>query len=212
MFDVARFNSGHFWYIQNLFLAVAMMFLFQKKHFKIWEVILLIFLQKCYYWLLICALASMGIGFILAETERKFDKKKLLLSLCIGVIAAGTLCGFSYGKISIWYVSDEIIIEIMRYVLSVSVAVVGICLDSIAPLRLGAAGHYIRKISTVIYLSHNLFTEFTFKIASHYGALWGEEKFFAYSAGSAVLLSFATGMALILVSEIKPFRRLKKLY
>lgn len=212
MFDFVRFDSGHFWYIQNLFLAVAIMFVFQKKHFKVWEVILLIALQKCYYWLLICSLASIGIGFILAEAEKAFDKKEAFACLCTGVIAAAILCGFSYGWFNVSYILSGILIEAMRYVLSTSVAVVGLCMDSLVPLKLGVAGRYIRKISTVIYLSHNWFVEYTFKVATYYGGVWGEKRFFVYSAGTALLLSFATGIVLIAVSEWKPFRILKKIY
>lgn len=206
------FDSGHFWYIQNLFFAVAIMFIFQKKHFKVWEVILLIILQKCYYWLLICSLASIGIGYILAETERCFDKRKLLISLCTGIIATVTLCGFSYGGLNMPYSLDDIIIEAMRYVLSTSMAVIGLCMDSAAPIKLGRMGRHIRKLSTGVYLSHNIFVEFTFKVAAHFGAVWGEKEFFIYSAGTAVLLSVATGTALVIVSEWKPFRILKKIY
>lgn len=212
MRDVANFNSGHFWYVQNLFLAVAIMFCIQKKHFKIWEVIVLIILQKCYYWLLICSLASIGIGYILAESKKAFDKKKLLGCLCTGIMAVAVLCGISYECINVPNALSDVIIEMMRYVLSVSVAVIGLCMDELVPLKLGIVGRYIRKLGTVIYLSHNFFVEFTFKIASHYGAVWGDKWYFIYSAGAAVFLSFATGIALIALSELKPFRILKKIY
>lgn len=122
MFNFVRLDYGHLWYIQNLFLAVAIMFIFKKKHFRVWEIILLIVLQKCYYWLLICSLASIGIGFILAESEKAFGKKRLITCLCTGVVSAVILCGFSYEWFSIGGVCQEIIIETMRYVLAVSVA------------------------------------------------------------------------------------------
>lgn len=212
MYDFCRFESGRFWYIQNLFMAVALMFISKKKHFKMWEVILLIVVQKCYYWLLICSLASIGIGFILAETEKLLDKKRLMICLYTGVIAAVVLCGFSYGWLNIPHALEEVAVEAMRYVLSTSVAVIGLCMDSLVPVQLGNVGRYIRKLSTVIYLSHMLFIGYTFDVAAAHGAMWGDKKFYIYSAGTVVMLSIVTGMALIIVSELKPFKILKKIY
>lgn len=212
MFEFVRFDYGHLWYIQNLFLAVAIMFIFKKKHFEVWEVILLIVLQKCYYWLLICALASIGIGYILADTEKVFDKKKMITCLCTGVIAVVILCGFSYGWLSMGEWGKEIVIETMRYVLAVSVAVFGLSLDSLVPLDFGVTGRYIRKLSTVIYLSHMMFIEPSFQVAAHNGALWGEKDYFIYSAGTAVILSIVTGIVLIIASERKLFRWLKEIF
>lgn len=212
MFNFVRLDYGHLWYIQNLFLAVAIMFIFKKKHFRVWEIILLIVLQKCYYWLLICSLASIGIGFILAESEKAFGKKRLITCLCTGVISAVILCGFSYEWFSIGGVCQEIIIETMRYVLAVSVAVVSLCMDSLVPFNLGMAGRYIRKLSTVIYLSHMMFVDFSFKVAAHNGALWAEKNFFIYSAGTAVIMSFTTGIVLVAVSGLKKFRWLRKIF
>lgn len=213
MFNFVQFNSGHIWYIQNLFLAVALMFVFRKKHFGIGEIILLIAAQKCYYWLLICALASIGIGCLLAEIEHKFDRTCCFACLGTGIAAIAVMCGFSYGWIGTRYVlGGDIMIEIMRYAASVSVAVVGLCLDTMIPLNMSVIGHYIRKLSTVVYLCHTLFIQYTFQVASSHGALWGEKKFFIYSAGTGMLLSIITGIVLIIVSEIKPFRWLKKIY
>ena len=104
MFNFVQFNSGHIWYIQNLFLAVALMFVFRKKHFGIGEIILLIAAQKCYYWLLICALASIGIGCLLAEIEHKFDRTCCFACLGTGIAAIAVMCGFSYGWIGTRYV------------------------------------------------------------------------------------------------------------
>lgn len=212
MYDFTRFDSGHLWYIQNLFLAVVMMFTFRKKHFKIGQIILLIALQKCYYWLLICALASIGIGYFLAEIECKFDWKHFFVCLCTGIVAAVVLCGFAYGWISAPVILKEVAIETMRYVLSASVAIVGLSLDSVLPLNMKVTGHYIRKLSTVVYLCHNLFVQYTFQVASGHGALWKSRDFFLYSVGTAIWLSVITGIAIIIVSEIKPFRWLKRIY
>ena len=121
------------------------------------------------------------------------------------------LCAFSYGEISV-NIFIEVVIEAMRYLLSTSVAAIGICMDLLVPLRLGIAGHYIRKISTVIYLCHNLFVQYAFEVAADHGALWGEEKFFIYSVGTAIILSFGTGILLCAISELKPFGWLKKIY
>lgn len=212
MYDYIRFDSGHFWFVQNLFLAVAIMFVFQKKHFKVWEIIFLVVLQSCYYWNLLCALTGIGIGFVLAESKKTFDKEALFIWLITAMISAGMLCGFSYGWIHVPFVLENMLIESMKYVLAVSVAVVALCMDALVPIYFGSAGRYIRKLSTVAYLSHNIFVEFTFKVASHYGAPWGDKKFFFYSAGTAILMSFTTGVILIAASEWKPLRILKKIY
>lgn len=212
MSDLVKFDNGHIWYIQNLFLAVALMFAFRKMHFKIGEIVILLIVQKCYYWLLICALANLGIGCVLADIEHKFDRKRCMMCLCTGIAAITIICGFSYGWITTSDFLQGIIIEIMRYIASTSVATVGLCLDAMIPIKMNVTGHYIRKLSTVVYLSHMLFMQYTFQVASNHGALWGEKQFFIYSAGTALILSIATGGILILLSEIKPLRWLKKIY
>lgn len=212
MSDFTRFNYSHLWYIQCLFLAVAIMYGFQKKHFKVWEILLLALLQICCHWNLLCALAAIGIGFIFAETDKLFNKCRLIICLCTGTVAAVILCGFSYEWFRIWDVCEEVVIEVMRFALAAAVALTGLCMDSLVPLDFGRAGRYVRKLSTCIYLTHLLFVNYSFKVASDHGALWGEKAFFLYSTGTAVLFSFAAGSVLIAVSEIKPFRLLKKIF
>lgn len=210
--NAARFNNGVLWYVQNLFLAVALLFVFKKKRFRMWEFVMLALLLRCYYWLLLFALLGIGIGYVLAEHEDRLGKKALLASLSGAVLSVVVLWAVIYGKLSTGTWLDLMVADLGKYTLAASMATAGICMDKVLPLALGKNGRYLRKISTVIYLSHLLFTEITFRVAAALGAQWGTVKFFVYSAGTAAVLSVITGIVLIAASGWKPLKFLKRIY
>ena len=220
-------DSGHMWYIQNLILAVLLLYALKKIRFSLWELLLLFAVIIIFGSRLDRALCGVAFGVYFAqiqdkdkipdeqmgnpgsENEKIYQKAWFLITagvLALVVTAVLHYVGRDLPQDGIFKIVNRFFMNFAAIVLCQAVLKL-----KKTSVRIGQTGYYIRKSSTCVYLAHMLFLQWGITLASRYAA-WGEGKLCIWCCGFVILFSVAFSVVLIWLSRYKWFSWLKLLY
>lgn len=205
-------RSGHLWYIQNLVFVVMILYCLKKERYGWKEVIFFLIAVSFFPVHVIRTAAGLFFGGYLAQNKEKYQGRGRTAVLFIAAIA------FSACMIALNYIETAFScplypssIQLLLNLAAMALACWAINMDELYPLNVGAAGYYIRKIATNIYLMHAMFIQLAMRLTGHH-AMWGETKYSFITAMYTAIFSIAASVVLIWLSRRERFQWLKYLY
>lgn len=233
------FDSGHLWYLQNLFLVVVILLGLKKTRFSWKEVLFWLVFGSVFYGRITRAVLGIAVGIFLAATVGDTSavsggngagKKtsngdgaaasggstagnaggRLLIGMGVFAVAGGAIGLLGH---------NSAVVQIMHnYVGNLASIIIAWCALC---GRLPGEGRvnfvYLRKQSTLVYLIHSAFVPFVAKLMSSVFAAWipAAEKGVAWClilTTVVLICSLIAGGVILALSRHERFRWLKKLY
>lgn len=218
MENFSSLNSGPLWYIQNLVFVVLVLYVMQKKCFSGKEVLLVFLLSSLVGKRMDRAFVGVMLGYYLAQKQEELKERGKGKTWGLGT----AICLTSFGLMMISYCTTMnagiwgghgalIIQSVLRNLFSVSFVWAVLEINALLPIKAGWAGYGLRKISTIIYLSHMLFIQKSIDIVGRYH-MWGTVEFFFRITEAVILMSILLGVLMICLSRFQMFRWLKRVY
>lgn len=208
------FDSGHLWYLQNLFLVVVILLGLKKTRFSWKEVLFWLVFTSVFYGRITRAVLGIAVGiYLAADREEEAQKKaggRLLIGMGVLAVAGG----------AIGLIGQNSAVEQMmhNYVGNlVSIIIAWCALHGRLPGEGRVNFVYLRKQSTLVYLIHSAFVPFVAKLMSSVFAPWipAAEKGLAWClilTAVVLVCSLIAGGVILALSKHERFRWLKKLY
>ena len=218
---LTSFDSGHLWYLQNLFLVVVILLGLKKTRFSWKEVLLWLVFCSVFYGRITRAVLGIAVGIFLAtagdDAASSSDGSiarnaggRLLIGMGVFAIAGGEV-----GLIGHNAAVEQIMHNYVGNLLSVMIA--WCALRGRLPGEGKVNFVVLRKQSTLVYLIHSAFVPFVAKLMSSVLAPWipAAEKSLAWCLILAAIVlgcSLIAGSVIIVLAKRERFRWLKKLY
>lgn len=211
MDSFVRLSSGHLWYIQNLTFVIMILYCLKKERYGWKEVVFFLIAASFFPVHVIRTAAGVFFGGYLAQNKKEAAKGKAAVLLIAAIAFSACMITLYYIEVSFSYFIYLSSIQLLLNLAAMAFACWAIDMDELYPINAGAAGYYIRKIATNIYLLHVMFIQIAMRVTEHH-AVWGETKYSFIAAMYTTIFSIAAGVVLIWLSRRKRFQWIKYLY